>query len=528
MNSNGVKMQAAFDKAHHSAQKFGKRLLEIGKSALIFNVVSSALRSVVRYMGKVLKTNPEYTAQLAKLKGALLTAFQPIYEFVLPGVIAVLKVLTSIVQVVANVISAFTGKTASQSAKDAAALNKEANAIDKVGGAAKEAKKQLMGFDELNKLEANESGTGGGGSNGAQAISPDFSDFNTDEYKAKIDELTAYLSGALLALGAILAFSGANVPLGIGLMVAGAVGLVAVVKENWGAMSSELKGTLGTVAALLGGFLLALGAVFAFSGTNVPLGIALMAAGAAGLAAATALDWNNIANTLQGPIGTVVAIASAALLALGLVLAFSGVGLPLGIALICAGAAGLVTVTALNWNGILEKLRGAWSNIKQWFSTNVAPKLTLSYWKEQFSNIAEGLKEKLNDGINAAIGLFNSFISWINSTVHFSWGEFSAFGQTVIPAGSLQLFTIPEIPYLAQGAVIPPNREFLAVLGDQKNGTNIEAPLSTIEQALRNVLAERGDGDITINFTGDLAQLARILYPEIHRQERNTARARGW
>ena len=51
---------------------------------------------------------------------------------------------------------------------------------------------------------------------------------------------------------------------------------------------------------------------------------------------------------------------------------------------------------------------------------------------------------------------------------------------------------IGEVPYLAEGAVIPPNREFLAVLGDQKSGTNIEAPLSTIKQALRETLNERG------------------------------------
>ena len=48
------------------------------------------------------------------------------------------------------------------------------------------------------------------------------------------------------------------------------------------------------------------------------------------------------------------------------------------------------------------------------------------------------------------------------------------------------------IPQLAQGAVIPPNREFLAVLGDQKAGTNIEAPLETIVQAFRQALAEQG------------------------------------
>lgn len=74
----------------------------------------------------------------------------------------------------------------------------------------------------------------------------------------------------------------------------------------------------------------------------------------------------------------------------------------------------------------------------------------------------------------------------------------------------------PQIPYLATGAVIPPNAPFLAVLGDQRSGTNIEAPLETIKQAVSDVL---GDGEIetvvNLNFNGDLAQLGRILYPVI-------------
>ena len=48
------------------------------------------------------------------------------------------------------------------------------------------------------------------------------------------------------------------------------------------------------------------------------------------------------------------------------------------------------------------------------------------------------------------------------------------------------------IPKLATGAVIPANREFLAVLGDQRSGTNVEAPLATIEQAVANVLSRMG------------------------------------
>ena len=59
--------------------------------------------------------------------------------------------------------------------------------------------------------------------------------------------------------------------------------------------------------------------------------------------------------------------------------------------------------------------------------------------------------------------------------------------------------SVPKIPQLAKGAVIPPNREFLALLGDQKRGTNIEAPLSTIEQAVSNVLSKSSQtGPVTI------------------------------
>ena len=217
LNPNAAKMHEAFDKAHNSAQRFGRRLLEIGKSALIFNIVSAGLRVLVQYTNKALKTNDEYRAQLAQLKGALLTAFQPIYEFVLPGLLAVLNILTAIVRVVANVLSALTGKTAAQSAENAKALYEEAEAINSVGGAAKNAQKSLAGFDEINSLGAPDTGSGGGGGS-AGSITPDFGEFDTAEYKAKVDELTVYMSGALLALGAILAFSGANLPLGIGLI----------------------------------------------------------------------------------------------------------------------------------------------------------------------------------------------------------------------------------------------------------------------------------------------------------------------
>lgn len=516
MNANNAKISAAFGKAGDSAKKFGTRLLNIGKSALVFSAIYSGLRAIVSYTNKMLQTNERYTSQLAQLQGALLTAFQPLYQVALPGAIAVLRVLTAIVSVVANVLSALTGKTAAQSAKNAKALNEEADAIGGVGSAAEKVRKSLAGFDEINTLGTPESGGGGG----AAGINPDFSAFDTAEYKAKVDELTVYLSGALLALGAILAFSGANIPLGIGLMAAGAVGLAAVVKGNWGAMSDELKGAIGAVVTLLGGVLLALGAVLAFSGVNPVLGLALMAAGLTAYAAATALDWSNIQKALQGPVGEVVAIASGALLALGLILAFSGVNLPLGIALIAAGAVGLVTVGAMNWDAIQQKLSQVWEGIKQWFNTHVKPKLTLEYWKEKFATIADALEQKIKDGVNAAIALVNKFITWLNEKMVLKWSDFSVGGVKVVEAGSFTLLNIPRIPALAQGAVLPANKPFLAMVGDQKNGTNVEAPLETIKQALSEVMAMYGSGDVNVNISGDLAPFIRWLKVEIDRENK--------
>ena len=214
---------------------------------------------------------------------------------------------------------------------------------------------------------------------------------------------------------------------------------------------------------------------------------------------------------------------SAALLVIGIILVCTGVGLPLGIALIAAGAAGLVTVTALNWNAISDKVKGVWNTIKTWWKTSVAKYFTLQFWKDTFSNIASGLTSKIKDGVSAAISLLNRFIGWLNDKMHLEWGSFSLFGKEVIPSGSFQLLTLPNIPYLAQGAVIPPNREFMAVLGDQKQGTNIEAPLETIKQALAEVMAQQGGrdgGDVTIIMELDHREFGRAVVKSYKEESR--------
>ena len=120
--------------------------------------------------------------------------------------------------------------------------------------------------------------------------------------------------------------------------------------------------------------------------------------------------------------------------------------------------------------------------------------------------------ENIENMVNGAIRAINFLISTANETINSINGLFK------INIGSIPKWGELELPRLASGAVIPPRQEFMAILGDQRSGTNIEAPLSTIEDAVRSVLAEHGGGgtqEISINFTGNMAQLARALKPHL-------------
>lgn len=470
-------------KVENGFDRLGKRIGQLALNAFVFNLISKGLSAVVSKVKDAIAADDEASAAFARLKGAVLTAIQPILNFVVPVLTTLANVLTRVITLVMNLFGA---SFLANNKKSAKALNDKKKAVTGVGEAAKKASKYLAGFDELNVMNSDDSSDYGGYSGGADSsgIEPDF-DFDTGFITDKLDEIAVYVAGALLAVGAILAFSGINIPLGIGLMAVGALTLAAVVKENWNEMPDNVRNALTRVLFVIGTAALAIGAILAFSGINIPLGIGLMAVGAAALAGTVAVNWNTISELLQGKLGGVLAIVSGYLLVMGILLCVTGAGIPLGIGLILAGAAGLAATVAVNWNFITDKVKEIWDSVKNFWNSKIAPVFTIAFWQEKFASIADGLKSAIHRGINAAIGLLNTFIDWVNAKMHFQWGGLNIGGMQLISPGEMQLFTIPHIPYLAQGAVIPPNREFLAVLGDQSSGNNIEAPESLIRKIVR-------------------------------------------
>ncbi len=355
--------------------------------------------------------------------------------------------------------------------------------------------------------------------------------FSPDDIGGWLSLIMGIAGGALLALGIILCMVG-SVPLGVGLIIAGAVSLVSAFALNSDAVVEAIQGPLGVILAIAGSALLVLGIILTCTGM-LPLGIALIAAGAVSLATPVVLNWNLIVDKTKEMFknfGGIIAAAGVALIVLGIILCCTGVGVGLGIGLILAGAAGITGAVAFNWNAIVDWVKDAWDGVKSFWHEHIAPIFTAAWWLNLAKKAGNGLISGFESAINGIITMFENMINWVVKGLN----SISFDVPDWVPGigGSTFGFNIPEvkfnrvsIPRLAKGAVIPANKEFLAILGDQKHGTNIEAPLSTIEEAVENVLNRMGMGGSSEVVKEEIynlseTELMRIIYKLVKGGER--------
>lgn len=142
-----------------------------------------------------------------------------------------------------------------------------------------------------------------------------------------------------------------------------------------------------------------------------------------------------------------------------------------------------------------DKFSNAWEKVKGVFSTG----------GKVFDGIKDGILKGLKAVINALIKGINTVIKVPFDGLNFALRKLKGIkilGKS--PFSFIEEIKVPQIPKLATGAVIPPNKEFLAMLGDQKSGTNIEAPLDTIVQAFKQAVGDTSSqqGNIIIQIDG--------------------------
>lgn len=312
------------------------------------------------------------------------------------------------------------------------------------------------------------------------------------------------VSLAILVIGIILCACGVVTPLTIGMIVFGAAGLVSTVALNWDKIKNSVSNFLKNNQKLIVGVslaLLVLGIILCCTGVALPLGIGLIVAGAGGLASIVALNWDTVKEKVSTVFNNVSNwVQTWGILILGIILVCSGTGMALGLALMKKGGASLAEAQDPMWNSIVDKVKSVWQAVKSYWDTHIAKWFTFEHWAGMGRNMMNGLISKIEGGLNNIMSRFNS--SGIGSLL----GAVSeGFG-----------FNIPtsiSIPRLANGAVIPPNHEFLAVLGDQKRGTNIEAPLETIKQAVAEVIGVgvSNSGDVNLNVYLDSKQFYKAI-----------------
>ena len=461
------KLEEAKDKAWHlkdeihdslnekSILQYGDGFKELGKkidkfkikmsrligTAMIFNLMRNQLTNLRNNMISLLKTNSSFSNNLNQIKANLMTAFAPIYNACLPAINSLMNALSKLTGTIAKFVSSLFGKSLEDAKNEASGLSK---ALKKVKNGGKEASGSLASFDKLEVI----------GDNGASGSSS--SDINYD------NEIT-YSQKILDMLNAVKDFVIQNKELIIGFLYGLAAGIIAVKLGMDGIKALAFGTMLAGVVTLIQGIMQFI---------QDP-------------------SWDNFAVILQG----------LSLILAGVAIAMLAVNAANPVAWILLAIAALTTLGALiikHWDdtkAILEKV-GDWiydhviKPIKDKFQSMI------SFFKNLISKIV-GLFKTLGTKVGNVIGsafkiVINGVLKSIEDILNFPVKSINKLIDVINKVPGINIGTLPtfNLPRLAKGAVIPARHEFAAILGDQKHGTNIEAPLETIKQANREVMEE--------------------------------------
>ena len=565
--------------------QLGRRLAGIVSGALVFNLISSALRSVVNVMGTTIaKTNGVSTA-LGKLKGAAATAAAGLASALSPAIIGLLNFLTSLINGFLRLLSLLTGKSISSMKQTAKGINAVGSAAGSTSKQADKAKRSLAGFDEIERLDAKTGSSGGanynfdhiasplGGitdklknfwstfqtllapsvaawsaaweqiRNAASAVWPEVQQAALAFWNEGLSPLLTYLSGTF-APGVINAFSEAFAPIvggvastaiyvladlftwacGIGTDAINGVLIPALdlLLQIWQDLMSGIKTAWDTYGQpLMDGVILAFQnledlATLLWETIVKPIlqnlisvlqqlwsshlkplwdDILLLVASVANCL----LDlWNN----LLAPVAKwIIATFGPAFAEV-----FNAIADVVGVAVgAIADAIDLAVVVLRGLTDFLSAVfRGNWDAAWQAIGNTVN-----AVWDKMTNAIktaVNGIIGFINRMISAVVTGINAVINALNG-LSFDLPDIFGGGHVGFHISTL---TAPQIPYLAQGAVIPANRKFLAVLGDQSHGTNVEAPLDTIKQAVAEVMEDLQAGQMA-GFEAVVSVLREIL-----------------
>lgn len=551
-------------------KKFTKRIAGLAKRVFIFTMITKALRTMRKMLLSTIGADKQMSTSLAQIRGNLISAFAPIYNYILPAVRTLLAWLAKLTAVVSVFINSLFGKTASQADASAKALYNQASATEAAGDAAEKAKKQLSGLDEMNRWESNDSSGGGGG--GSSGIAPKF-DLSDQVDTGKIGKIAAVvreLSPYVAAVAAgFAAWKIGKKFLGnlskakqLALAVAGAVlmaiNVVDMLKNgiNFDNLTGYIIGAAAAVTGLGLAFGVLGGAITAIVAGLVLLGVSIRDVIKNGFNSKNLTAITVALLTIGGAIAIITGawipllIAAIAAVVVWIVAKWTAIkdwisktissidaAFEQHLANVEAGVAAAVDWVIEKWTAVKDWFRGLWEKVASgassaWEGIKNAFKSVPEWFQSKFRDAWQKVKDVFSTGGRIWSGIkegiestfhtvVNAIIRGMNTIIAVPFNKINSMLNTIRNAHFLGIspfqnmwgvnpLPVPQIPMLARGAVIPANRQFLAVLGDQRNGNNLEAPESLLRQIVRE---EAGGAGSRYEFIARLDR--RTLFDEV-------------
>ncbi len=487
-----IKFGDGFNEIGKKIDKFKSKMTKLIGTAMIFNLLRNSLTNLRNGFINLLKTNNNFSSSLNQIKANLMTAFAPIYNACLPAINSLMMTLSKLTGTIAMFVSGLFGKSIEETEKDAKKLSKQLKDVNKNGSKASDS---LASFDRLEVVSDN---SGAGGSSGVNYNGELVYNQKLLEFLNKIKDVLIHNKGLLIeiakwvglafAVSKIIAFGSSFTPL---ISVLGTV--FKFIANN--------AATIGGIASLIGGLIIFIKAIIDYLNDPTWENFKQILSGLAIIAAGIFLLFGGIPTLIVAIIGAIVALGLAIYKNWDKIKDFLGkVGQWFYDNVIKPVADFFVEL----WNGLVDGASNAWNGIKKIFSA------VATFFKNIFSNAWNAVKKVFSTGgkiftgikdgiLNGFTAIVNAIIRGINKVVSIpfngiNWAlrkirDISFLGVSPFK-GIIKEISVPKIPELATGAVIPPRHKFAAILGDQKHGTNIEAPLETIKQANREVMQE--------------------------------------
>lgn len=190
IEQTATKAHTAGKKMNGFAAMINRSFMTILRRLFIYNLIYKAIRGMINYMGSALKTNSDFSKSLNIIKTNLRVAFQPIYDFILPAINALMRGLATATTYIATAISALFGKTYKQSYDAAKGLDDAKKKMEGYGKATKKVTGALAGFDEINQLDIQDEENGGGAAAGEfEMTMPDIDTSNTEGAFARLTNI---------------------------------------------------------------------------------------------------------------------------------------------------------------------------------------------------------------------------------------------------------------------------------------------------------------------------------------------------